>query len=907
MEFARLQLDGFKCYQKTDVEFVPGTTVIHGVNGSGKSSLLEACFFALYGADSLPTGTTLEDIITKGEDEAELELWFNHQGYQYRIHRSLRITDTQVLHDAVMETPDGERTGVKTVDEAIRSKLRMDAESFLNCAYIRQGDITRLLTATPEERQTIIDNLLQLGKLESYRERMDQARLGVKHVKDKFETRLEGLKEEITELESESLEDRLASVTASLDAVEEKLDAKIERREKLRSELSTIEEELSQFEERESELTEVREEIEKIQAKLEETSERLTELNEKVSETEEVLSDHRRVARAEIEDIDLEITIPGDYEPDSFVDPTESLETELEDSKSIQESLREEIEEIRSEVQETINEKQRLLEQVENLEERAANAEDRADQRRKEATEYQQKLHSKKQDIEELEETINEYKQEFIEDRPRDSLEFGEAATYLEEINERLEDTRTREQELKSKQKALEDRIEHAENLLQKGKCPECGQDVSGSPEVASLEEDQEELSDVVETLAEVTAEKEELLADKGTVEDLFELEKEVSEMRNEIESNKEIVDDYKTQIEKNVEKSKEIEEEAAEKRKLAASKESAIQELKEENEIRREELKQKQGELERFEERIERIQDLLTRVSTLQSLAETYQGLISQIADVESLLEQHEANLADLEETKEELENVLDPARLSDLREKQESLTAEVEALEATIDELKERQKELTEEIGEINTKKNRLGEKEKAVERVEEKVTAISTLLQECIDLRDMYGQLRTELRKQNVTRLEVLLNDIFDLVYESDAYARIELSESYELVVHEKVGEELSPTELSGGEKALFNLSLRCAIYQLLVEGTGNAALPPLILDEPTVHLDSEHINRISELVGRMRDLGVSQTIVVSHAPEIVDGADERMEVIQNPGTNRSRVNTESTDLLSDIELQ
>lgn len=166
-------------------------------------------------------------------------------------------------------------------------------------------------------------------------------------------------------------------------------------------------------------------------------------------------------------------------------------------------------------------------------------------------------------------------------------------------------------------------------------------------------------------------------------------------------------------------------------------------------------------------------------------------------------------------------------------------------------------------------------------------------------------MYGGLRETLREANVSYLEQLLNNIFGLIYENDAYAYIELDRTYEITVREKSGETLDPDELSGGEQALFNLAFRCAIYQLLAEGIdGKAPLPPLILDEPTVHLDETHVGRLNELVERMRQLGVDQTIVVTHSREIVDSADERIAVSQDPSTNRSRAEVEGTDLLAGL---
>jgi exonuclease SbcC len=66
-----------------------------------------------------------------------------------------------------------------------------------------------------------------------------------------------------------------------------------------------------------------------------------------------------------------------------------------------------------------------------------------------------------------------------------------------------------------------------------------------------------------------------------------------------------------------------------------------------------------------------------------------------------------------------------------------------------------------------------------------------------------------------------------------------------------------------------------------------------MPPLILDEPTVFLDSGHVSKLVDLVESMRDLGVEQILVVSHDEELVGAADDLVRVEKDPTTNRSSV--------------
>jgi exonuclease SbcC len=71
-----------------------------------------------------------------------------------------------------------------------------------------------------------------------------------------------------------------------------------------------------------------------------------------------------------------------------------------------------------------------------------------------------------------------------------------------------------------------------------------------------------------------------------------------------------------------------------------------------------------------------------------------------------------------------------------------------------------------------------------------------------------------------------------------------------------------------------------------------------MPPLILDEPTVFLDSGHVSQLVELVDAMRELGVEQILVVSHDEELVGAADDLLRVRKDATTNRSTVERAET---------
>jgi len=153
MRFTRIRVENFKRYADADLRLDRGVTVIHGLNGSGKSSLLEACFFALYGSKALDE--TLEDVVSIGAEDAEVELWFTHAGGDYHVERRVRVRDERaVTAKAVLETPEGTYEGARAVRQRVTDLLRMDHEAFVNCAYVRQGEVNKLINASPASART---------------------------------------------------------------------------------------------------------------------------------------------------------------------------------------------------------------------------------------------------------------------------------------------------------------------------------------------------------------------------------------------------------------------------------------------------------------------------------------------------------------------------------------------------------------------------------------------------------------------------------------------------------------------------------------------------------------------------------------------------------------------------------
>ncbi|MCD4703990.1 MAG: hypothetical protein K8R64_06825 [Methanosarcinaceae archaeon] len=230
-------------------------------------------------------------------------------------------------------------------------------------------------------------------------------------------------------------------------------------------------------------------------------------------------------------------------------------------------------------------------------------------------------------------------------------------------------------------------------------------------------------------------------------------------------------------------------------------------------------------------------------------------------------------------------------------LEEKLPRYKKDFKNITARIEEANRKKEEVHKHLGRVENDIQRLSILENKGKTLANKLIFLNAVYRDARELEDMYIRLRAELRAKNVKALGTLLNEIFSFMYTNNAYSHIELDSDYELTIYEKDGTPLKPKLLSGGERAIFNLVLRCAIYRLLSMGIGDtsdrADLPPLIMDEPTVFLDRGHVHQLIELIDLMRDIGVGQILIVSHDESLIDSADNVFVVDKDPITNISSI--------------
>ncbi|MDI6892928.1 MAG: AAA family ATPase [Actinomycetota bacterium] len=210
MKLNRLSLENYRCFGKINVDF-PGEGLIGilGKNGVGKSSLMEAVAWILYG--NFAARTEKEQITTTGANHCEGVLEIEVNGSSYQIMRQMK-GKTFTSDAAVHHGKSCMARGVKPTEAFVKELLGMDLNCFYASFFAKQKELNYLSDLRPEERRSFIIRLLGIGPV-------DEARADVRQ-------EIRGLEAQLGVLDTQKVD--IAEVKAKLNLAEEVM-AKAER------------------------------------------------------------------------------------------------------------------------------------------------------------------------------------------------------------------------------------------------------------------------------------------------------------------------------------------------------------------------------------------------------------------------------------------------------------------------------------------------------------------------------------------------------------------------------------------------------------------------------------------------------------------------------------------------------
>ncbi len=169
MRIETATLENIRSHTKSQVQFKKGFNCLVGGLGTGKSSVLYAIDFALFGD---PLGRSYNYLLREGEDAGGVTLTFQLNGKTYRMNRKLRRHGKGIGQDTEQLKLHEENELIASLkNEAVAEQLRgitgLDKEIFREVIWVRQEYLKELLDATPRERQRRLDELFKLSDYEA--------------------------------------------------------------------------------------------------------------------------------------------------------------------------------------------------------------------------------------------------------------------------------------------------------------------------------------------------------------------------------------------------------------------------------------------------------------------------------------------------------------------------------------------------------------------------------------------------------------------------------------------------------------------------------------------------------------------------------------------------------------------
>jgi DNA repair protein SbcC/Rad50 len=178
----QLSLKNFLSYTEASLDFTGlHTACICGANGAGKSSLLEGITWAIWGECR---AVSEDDAISNGAMDVRVDFTFQMHGETCRVIRT-RLRDGMGALEFQIQTSGGQfrtltQKGIRSTQALIDEYLKIDYETFINSAYLRQGKADEFMLKKPADRKQILADLL---KLDRYEQLADRAKESAKQYK----------------------------------------------------------------------------------------------------------------------------------------------------------------------------------------------------------------------------------------------------------------------------------------------------------------------------------------------------------------------------------------------------------------------------------------------------------------------------------------------------------------------------------------------------------------------------------------------------------------------------------------------------------------------------------------------------------------------------------------------------
>ena len=847
----RLKLWNIRSYKEPAlIEFTDGTSLFEGDIGSGKSSILSAIEFALFGLGDIDG----RHLLRVGEKQGGVELEFEVNREPFTVGRTLVRRRKRVSQKNCFIV----ERGVKTEYSATEMKLRvLGILNFREPPNPRsQSVIYRYAVFTPQEMMKEVirqkpdrrkETLRRAFGIEEYSKA--SANSGVLSSWLRAEIRaLERSGEELKRVEV-----ALEGETARLEAAVEALEKAEQRRQMLQEERERLQEEISEKEEEEKELRDLESALKVIASQISQAEKNIKGLKREIERIE------GRIEEAETARKTLEALTPEYKRYGELKNELPTLEPKHEEYQS------------------TEHEKSLAEQRIESGRQSLQQRVDQASKRLSRVSEEIEGVKKRLEGLEAIEEEARSLKKE--------TANIEELTGKSTELKKAIERLRQSEVTARGESRKRKREWRNIEKIGVGAKCPRCKQTLNPDHYQKLKAMYEEEVKALSETIKEMSGKlKQSEVEDEKLEQELLGL-KEKNRRLNEVNLK---IAELRTQQLTLQAKEAETEkmEEGLERLKEQLRDDAFAKELKEQLKTCMERLKALLPHIERYEEVRKEVKGL--EESRIEARYTEARGKAERKTEFQEEKNRVQGEMKSAEDT------------VNELKGKQEEKNREYDEKKhvlSELEQLREQEKTLTKReagnLAEIATRGKEAELTEKSIKERKDEVKRLERDLRKA----EAYKQLRIWLNQYFAPALGTIeqsvllsINQEFDELFRKWFEELVEVGELTTRIDEEftpvvaQGGYELDVESLSGGEKTSVALAYRLALNTMVKRISYTMESNLLILDEPTDGFSREQLFKLREIFDELR---CEQVILVSHERELEGVADHIYRVTKEGG--------------------
>jgi len=166
MRLKSLAMKNYRQYKEATIEFADGITGIIGLNGAGKSTIVEAIAWTIYGNNAARTDKEgIKRSSAPQSASVECTLVMEIAGTEYKIVRMLKGS-SQTGDASMIAGGKVIADSVKGVEKEVNHLLGMDWKSFYKSFFARQKELNSLTDATAAGRRDAIIRMLRIDAVD---------------------------------------------------------------------------------------------------------------------------------------------------------------------------------------------------------------------------------------------------------------------------------------------------------------------------------------------------------------------------------------------------------------------------------------------------------------------------------------------------------------------------------------------------------------------------------------------------------------------------------------------------------------------------------------------------------------------------------------------------------------------